>query len=375
MAKVEFNYKGIKTVIQCLEDEKMEEIFKKFCSKVNININNIYFLYSGNKINSELTFAQIINETDKERKIISILVDELNLEHLNNSSITIKSNFPICPDCKEIVTFDIYEHKIKLQCKNGHINYFCLNEYEEYRKLNIDKICYEQSNKSISSSLSCENELCLLCSYKQDKINNKINNFSKNYICEIHNELFISYCEDCKINICMKCMKEHKNHNHNIIYYWDILPDKNDLLQKLEEFKNEIDIYKEDIEDLIDKLNNVKEKFEILYNIYYNMINNYDDKFRNYEIFTNLNSINNNKIIEDLKKINEIKLINNKINDIIKLYEKTNYYEMDIEYEFKKGKKIKIFGNEFVDNNFDNCSIIFENEEYDLSTYFEKKYT
>ena len=65
MAKVEFNYKGIKTVIQCLEDEKMEEIFKKFCSKVNININNIYFLYSGNKINSELTFAQIINETDK----------------------------------------------------------------------------------------------------------------------------------------------------------------------------------------------------------------------------------------------------------------------------------------------------------------------
>ena len=30
MAKVEFNCKGIKTVIQCLEDEKMEEIFKKF---------------------------------------------------------------------------------------------------------------------------------------------------------------------------------------------------------------------------------------------------------------------------------------------------------------------------------------------------------
>ena len=75
--------------------------------------------------------------------------------------------------------------------------------------------------------------VCLLCSYKQDKINNKINNFSKNYICEIHNELFISYCEDCKINICMKCMKEHKSHNHNIIYYWDILPDKNDLYTKI----------------------------------------------------------------------------------------------------------------------------------------------
>ena len=86
MAKAEFNYKGIKTVIQCLEDEKMEEIFKKFSTKVNLDINNLYFLYSGNKINSQLTFAQIISEADKGRKIISILVDELNLEKQKNNS-------------------------------------------------------------------------------------------------------------------------------------------------------------------------------------------------------------------------------------------------------------------------------------------------
>ena len=58
MAKAEFNYKGIITVIQCLEDEKMEEILKKFSTKVNLDINNLYFLYSGNKINSQLTFAK-----------------------------------------------------------------------------------------------------------------------------------------------------------------------------------------------------------------------------------------------------------------------------------------------------------------------------
>ena len=34
MAKAEFNYKGIITVIQCLEDEKMEEILKNFQQKL-----------------------------------------------------------------------------------------------------------------------------------------------------------------------------------------------------------------------------------------------------------------------------------------------------------------------------------------------------
>jgi len=307
MAKAEFNYKGIKTVIQCLEDEKMEEIFKKFSTKVNLDINNLYFLYSGNKINSQLTFAQIISEADKGRKIISILVDELNLEKQKTNSNIISSFFPVCPDCKEMVPFEIYDHKLRLQCTNGHLNLLSLKGYDEYRKLNLDKKNNDQNDSSMNTCISCENELCLLCSYKQDKKINNINNNLKNYICDIHNELFISYCKDCKINICMKCIKEHKN--HNIVYYWDILPDKAELLKKLEEFKYEIDTYKKYIEDLINKLNDVEKKMEILYNIYYDMINNYEDKYRNYDILRSLNSLYDNSIIDDLKKINKIESI------------------------------------------------------------------
>ena len=139
MAKAEFNYKGIITVIQCLEDEKMEEILKKFSTKVNLDINNLYFLYSGNKINSQLTFAQIISEADKGRKIISILVDELNLEKQKTNSNIINSFFPVCPDCKEMVPFEIYGHKLRLQCTNGHLNLLSLKGYDEYRKLNLEK--------------------------------------------------------------------------------------------------------------------------------------------------------------------------------------------------------------------------------------------
>ena len=48
--------------------------------------------------------------------------------------------------------------------------------------------------------------------------------------------MYISYCKKCKINICMKCQKEHIK--HEMILYGEILPDKKDLLEKLREFKN-----------------------------------------------------------------------------------------------------------------------------------------
>ena len=35
------------------------------------------------------------------------------------------------------------------------------------------------------------------------------------------------------------------------------------------------------------------------------MINKYDDKYRNYELFKSLNNVNDNTIIEDLKRINK----------------------------------------------------------------------
>ena len=41
MAEVIFEYKGIKTIIQCLKEDKINDICLKFTSKINININNI----------------------------------------------------------------------------------------------------------------------------------------------------------------------------------------------------------------------------------------------------------------------------------------------------------------------------------------------
>ena len=50
-----------------------------------------------------------------------------------------------------------------------------------------------------------------------DKEHNIIKYEDKNYICNIHNDRYISYCNKCNKNLCLKCENEHKNEN-SLIY-------------------------------------------------------------------------------------------------------------------------------------------------------------
>ena len=59
MVKVIFSFNGFKITIHCLKEDKMKSICKQFASKINIDINSIFILYGGNKLNMELTFKQI----------------------------------------------------------------------------------------------------------------------------------------------------------------------------------------------------------------------------------------------------------------------------------------------------------------------------
>ena len=66
MSKVIFLFNGLEIIIQCNKDEKMKEICKRFALKTNNEINNIYFLYNGNKINEELKFNEQAKKEDKK---------------------------------------------------------------------------------------------------------------------------------------------------------------------------------------------------------------------------------------------------------------------------------------------------------------------
>ena len=113
MVEVEFNYQQNIIKIQANINDRFQLIIEKYLNKINLDINNIYFLSNGKKISKDDILGNIMNESDKRNNKIIILVYSINI---------IKSNEIICPICKEICKYEIKDYKIKLyDCKNGHI--------------------------------------------------------------------------------------------------------------------------------------------------------------------------------------------------------------------------------------------------------------
>ena len=87
MSKVIFNYKGIETIIQSNLNDKMRDIYKRYETKIEKDISNLLFLYNGNNINDNSALNEIINDEDKRRNIINILVNENNEKFRNRNKI------------------------------------------------------------------------------------------------------------------------------------------------------------------------------------------------------------------------------------------------------------------------------------------------
>ena len=145
MSIVSFSYKGSETIIQCQENEKMKDICNKFVNKAKQDINNLYFMYNGDIIDMELKYKDIINEVDKKRNKINILVDKK--EDINEENKIISKDI-ICPECKENILIIMNDnYKINLNgCKNGHnFNNILLNEFENKQMIDISKIICENN--------------------------------------------------------------------------------------------------------------------------------------------------------------------------------------------------------------------------------------
>ena len=89
MAKVEFMYEGQKIDVYCNEKDKFSKVIQKFCSKAQKNMNDLCFLYNGKIVDINLTFFNLANSFDKERKIISLIVTD---QYAKNDSKLIKEN-------------------------------------------------------------------------------------------------------------------------------------------------------------------------------------------------------------------------------------------------------------------------------------------
>ena len=317
MFNVIFNYEGENLVIQCQKKEKMKEIINKFIEKRRIDINSVYFIYSGNKIeNNEIILEQVMNEVDKKRNEINIIVTKKDVD-IPKSSLE-KSKEIICPECKEDANISFRNYKISFKCENGHdLNNFYFEEFDKTQMIDISKIICDKCQKKKSETFnklfyrcnSCKMNLCPLCQKKHDKTHNIINYENKKFICEIHNQNYSLYCNSCNKNICFFCENEHNM--HNITSFGKMATNKEDLNTKKKQLKEKIDGLKKNIEEIINILNKTVNNFEKYYEIIDNILNSYINQKINFHILYNVKEVFNNNIIENLDNIlNENNIIN-----------------------------------------------------------------
>jgi len=331
MYKVRFNFKGEETIIQCNNDEKMEEICKRYSQIIKQDIDKLIFIYSGNIIDEELKYEEQVNEEDKIRNEINILVYEKYKTIINKKKLLLKEI--ICPICQENIFMKINNYKINLsQCKNGHNkNNILLKEFNNIQNIDISKIICDickiknKSNTYKNEFYKCYNcsiNLCPLCKSTHDNNHNIINYDKRNFLCHKHNDNFIKYCKNCNENICKICEKEHNT--HNIINFMSILPNGN-IRNNIYETKIYIDKLNNEINEIINKLKNIKDNFELYYNISSNILNNIDE-FNNFQKLYNIHELVNfnNIIIKDIKEIINDKDIKIKSKHIFNIYEKMN---------------------------------------------------
>ena len=170
-----------------------------------------------------------------------------------------------------------------------------------------------------------------------EKINeNLLNNINnKKIVCPICQENIFIELKDYKINL-YNCKNGHKleyiledfvktqkNIKSESTENNDKLP-KEDLKNKMNEFKQYISECKEHIEEIINKLKNVMDNLELYYNISSNFVNNSENV--NSESTQNINEFikYNDIVLKDVKEIILDKNIENKIKKIMNIYEKMN---------------------------------------------------
>ena len=145
--KVNFNYNGKKTKIQCLKSDKMRDICQKFAFKSALEFNSLYFLYNGGKIDLNLTFYEQANYFVKENLEMSII----SLPNVKNE-IELK-----CPNCDHLLNIAEIKDFYNLITFNKNIEKM-LNELKSQVKsinYNIENLI----NDIIKENKKCEEEI------------------------------------------------------------------------------------------------------------------------------------------------------------------------------------------------------------------------
>ena len=379
MAKVEFDFEGRKIDIQCNPEEKMDDIIKRFVSKEGKTKEDFYFLYGGTVIDENLPFQKAANKLDKERNKMSILVNLNNNKIQDKEDVALKkSKYLICPECKENARILVNNYQLEIYgCKNNHKIKIQINDFEQTQNVDEAKIkCENCNNINKSNSYNnvfffcpqCNKNLCQICKQMHDKKHIIVDYEERFFYCDLHYEQKISYCQDCKKDLCMNCEKKHNG--HKIIYYGSIIPDIEYIKKETNNFNAKKEELKKEIKEIVNKLNNIILTLDNYFEISKEIINNYENKKRNYFLLQNINDIMNynNQIVKDITQIINEKKISNKISYIIDINHKM-FKEIKIEENMDKRDNMK----ENIDNNNSQIIQIIEYNEELMKNYEKSK--
>ena len=375
--KIKIIFNGNEKQIKSDKYTRIGSVLNNYAKEIDMDINNLYFIYNGDLINLEKSFDDICEKS----KEINILVYEYENEN-DNEELKI-SNDIICPICKEICMINFKDYKITLNnCKNGHnISKILFEELNDFQKINESKItckkCSNNKNETMDNKfficLDCNINLCPLCKLNHIKNEKKhliIDYDIKNNVCNEHVERYILHCEKCNKDFCDNC-NHHNVHKVSFLFKYikKVKIKRDDLRIKIDKLKNEL---LTNIENTA--LNKIIQNLELYFNICDNIVKNFDKKGKNYYSLMNTQNINdfNEMIFEDIEKILNEKNIDNKNNLISNLYNKMIINsEFILKYNIKKNGKLKILGEPFVKKNKNNFILIINQKTYELSTYFD----
>ena len=373
MAIIQFIYLNNKYTQNIDNESEICDILKNYCKIICKYYKELYFMYKGKSISLDN------NTKIKEFKNnVSIFVFDINKKRgLQKEQIS-------CPICDSPVSLIIKDDKISIEnCFNKHyFNNLSLNEFTNiigFKEFEYKCECgNSSSNYKKFYICTCKKYFCPLCYiHHSENLNHILIDCNERfYICNIHNSKYISLCGNCNVNLCNKCEYEHSQ--HTILEYKRIIPSKN----KINEFCKDI----EQGNILLNKYNSqILELNNLFTNFIFNMKNNNNDSLKIYDYLSkelyNLNNYENIKSIENFKIKKYLRDVSNLLNKDIKT--KIKYLfdlylnfknELTIIYYANKKKKIRLFGENFVKNNKNNCFIFINNKKKDLSEfyYFDK---
>ena len=300
----------------------LTNIYRKYEKKKK----NIYLLYNGLIINEELTFNKCANNLDKSRNLMNVIVLEIQ-DSGDELKCMKKSKYIICPTCKESALISMEDYKIKIYgCKNGHIiDNIKIKDFEKTQYIEQSSIsCHicnnlksETKENKFFKCYTCKRNICPLCQESHDKSHYIIDYEQNIYYCNIHFNAYIYYCTDCKKDICGLCEKEHKN--HNLISYKLINPDINSMKNELSDIKEKILKLKSINNNIISKLNNLNTTLDKYFDIYYNILQNFDINKQSYFSLKCINDMNkyNKDFLTNITEIINDNNFKTQFNDII----------------------------------------------------------